>query len=145
MDTSNSGEAASAVNAVDAAGMGPVARMMMNVAAQAITSYVQFQSLVDLLVERGIISGDALEQHFAARRERDLDRTIDEWFPPDIAYHLKVAIQLAAQEEAAPSGEADGLLAVDTEEMVRARAMQTDCPGEPGDPGRSDKTGGSAS
>ena len=117
---------------VDSAGMGPVARMMMSVAAQAITGYVQFRALVDLLVDRGVFTREELEEHFVATRRRDLERTVDEWFPADIAYHVKMAIHSAEESAVAPgSDEAGSLLAVEAEEMARAQAMQAGGPGGP--------------
>ena len=40
----------------DPAQAGPVARMMMSVAGQAITAYVQFRALAELLIAKGLIS-----------------------------------------------------------------------------------------
>jgi hypothetical protein len=80
--------------------MGPVARMMMSVAGHAITSYVQFRALAEVLIARGLITREELEAQFAGMRERDLERTIDEWFTPDIAYHLKMAVQAAMAQDA---------------------------------------------
>ena len=78
---------------------GPVARMMMSVAAHAITSYVQFRALAEVLIQRGLITREELESQFAAMRDRQLDATVEEWFPPDIAYHLKMAIRAAQAED----------------------------------------------
>jgi hypothetical protein len=88
--------------------MGPVARMMISVAGQAITGYVQFRALAELLIAKGVITRDELEGRFAAMREQELERTIDEWFPADIAYHLKMAIQAAQAAEAAETAETEG-------------------------------------
>ncbi|MGH2353074.1 MAG: hypothetical protein ACRDJN_15825, partial [Chloroflexota bacterium] len=86
--------------------MGPVARMMMSVAGQAITSYVQFRALAEVLIARGVITREELESQFALMREQQLEQTIDEWFTPDIAYHLKMAIQSAmAQDQSVTSDE----------------------------------------
>jgi len=127
--------------------LGPVARMMMSVAAHAITSYVQFRALAELLIERGVISREELENRFALSRERELERTIDEWFTPDIAYHLKMAVQSAmAQDSASPvpphdalvqgsappaiphTQPASGIAPPEADEVARARAMQSHTP-----------------
>ncbi len=113
--------------------LGPVARMMMSVAAHAITSYVQFRALAELLIERGVISREELEARFALSRERELERTIDEWFTPDIAYHLKMAVQAAMAQDAASSAPqytqpASGAAPLQTDEVARARAMQSHTP-----------------
>ncbi|HEU5315833.1 MAG TPA: hypothetical protein VFX49_06950 [Chloroflexota bacterium] len=71
----------------------PVARMMMSVAGHAITSYVQFRALAEILIQKGILTREELEQQFTLMRDDGLDRTVDEWFEPDIAYHLKMAIK----------------------------------------------------
>ena len=71
----------------------PVARMMMSVAGHAITSYVQFRALAELLIQKGVLTREELEQQFTLMRDDGLDRTVDEWFEPDIAYHLKMAIK----------------------------------------------------
>ena len=108
--------------------MGPVARMMMSVAAHAITSYVQFRALAEVLIAKGLIEREELEQQFSLMREQRLEATIDEWFTPDIAYHLKMAVQSAmAQDEAAA-----GVAPPDPDEVARARAMQAGGPGGPG-------------
>ena len=67
--------------------------MMMGVAGHAITSYVQFRALAELLIEKGVLSRDELEQKFTLMRADGLERTIDEWFEADIAYHIKMAIK----------------------------------------------------
>lgn len=103
--------------------LGPIARMMMSVAAQAITGYVQFRALVELLIARGVISRDELENLFEQSRETQLQRTIDEWFPSDIAYHIKMAMQSAATDAAAYQ---DSAVPSDVDEIARARAMQGD-------------------
>ena len=74
--------------------------MMMGVAGHAMTSYVQFRALAELLIEKGVLTREELEQRFALMREDGLERTVDEWFEPDIAYHIKMAIRTtgAAQE-----------------------------------------------
>jgi hypothetical protein len=79
--------------------LGPVARMMMEVAGHAITSYVQFRALCEVLIARGVITREELEERFNLSREGELERTVDEWFSPDIAYHLKMAIASAQAED----------------------------------------------
>ena len=103
--------------------LGPIARMMMSVAGQAITGYVQFRALVELLIARGVISRDELENLFEESRSTQLERTIDEWFPSDIAYHIKMAMQAAESDAAAYQGTA---VPSDVDEVARARAMQSD-------------------
>jgi hypothetical protein len=95
--------------------------MMMSVAAHAITSYVQFRALAEVLIARGVITREELEGQFALMRENALEQTIDEWFESDVAYHLKMAIN-AAQARDAASGP---VAPPDPDEMARARAMQT--------------------
>jgi hypothetical protein len=88
--------------------LSPVARMMMGVAGHAITSYVQFRALAELLIEKGVLTRDELEQKFSLMREDGLERTVDEWFEPDIAYHIKMAIRTssaAQQAQAEQTGE----------------------------------------
>ena len=75
--------------------------MMMGVAGHAITSYVQFRALAELLIEKGVMTRDELEQKFTLMRDDGLERTVDEWFEPDIAYHVKMAIRTAAAGEQA--------------------------------------------
>ena len=107
----------------------PVARMMMAVAGHAITGYVQFRALVELLIAKGVITRQELEQYFSDTREADLHRTIDEWFPEDIAYHIKMAIQ---SQEAAAASYQGTTLASDADEVAQARAMQSgDAPPTP--------------
>ena len=67
--------------------------MMMGVAGHAITSYVQFRALAELLIEKGVLTREELEQKFTLMREDGLERTVDEWFEADIAYHIKMAIR----------------------------------------------------
>jgi hypothetical protein len=81
--------------------MGPVARMMIAVAGHAITSYVQFRALCEVLIAKGVIGREELESRFSLSQEDELERTVDEWFTPDIAYHLKMAIQSAMAQDAA--------------------------------------------
>jgi hypothetical protein len=85
--------------------MGPVARMMMEVAGHAITSYVQFRALCEVLIAKGVIGREELESRFSLSQQGELERTVDEWFSPDIAYHLKMAIQSAMAQDAAGSGQ----------------------------------------
>jgi hypothetical protein len=100
----------------------PVARMMMSVAGQAITAYVQFQALAELLIAKGVISREELEHLYAQMRDQQLERTIDEWFPADIAYHIKLAMQPAEASATADEGTA---VPSDVDEIARARAMQS--------------------
>jgi hypothetical protein len=74
--------------------------MMMSVAGHAITGYVQFRALAELLIQKGVLTREELEQQFALMREDGLDRTVDEWFEPDIAYHLKMAIKASRAAQA---------------------------------------------
>jgi hypothetical protein len=98
-------DAGNAAGQGEAEELGPVARMMISVAGHAITSYVQFRALCEVLIARGVITREELERQFSLSREGELERTIDEWFTPDIAYHLKMAVQsAAAQDEAARNG-----------------------------------------
>lgn len=115
--------------------LGPVARMMMSVASHAITSYVQFRALAEVLIARGAITREELEAQFSLMRDHELDRTIDEWFPADIAVHLKVAVQSAMAEDAAESarpGEPGGVAPPEMDEVARARAMQDHRPASNG-------------
>src|SRR6058998_583550 len=112
----------------DPAQASPVARMMMSVAGQAITAYVQFQALAELLISKGLISREELEQLFAQMRDQQLERTIDEWFPPDIAYHIKMAVQsadFAQSAEASATADEGTAVPSDVDEIARARAMQS--------------------
>ncbi len=83
--------------------LGPIARMMIAVAGHAITSHIQVRALVELLISQGIVDREALEAQYSLMRIHELEATIDEWFPPDIAAHLKEAIQ-----EGEPDGTAAG-------------------------------------
>lgn len=75
--------------------------MMMGVAGHSITSYVQFRALAELLIQKGILTREELEQQFSLMRDDGLERTIDEWFEPDIAYHIKMAMRsIHATQEA---------------------------------------------
>ena len=116
----------------DPAQASPVARMMMSVAGQAITAYVQFRALAELLIAKGLISREELEQVFAQMRDEQLERTIDEWFPQDIAYHIKMAMQSAQTAESSATAYEGTAVPSDVDEIARARAMQsfgqTDCP-----------------
>ncbi|CAA9276352.1 MAG: hypothetical protein AVDCRST_MAG77-3536 [uncultured Chloroflexi bacterium] len=108
--------------------MGPIARMMMSVAAHAITGYVQFRTLSELLIEKGVITREELEGRFEATREKMVPATIEEWFEPDIAYHLKMAVQSATAAPDQEAAEADTEVVVspnDQDELARARAMQS--------------------
>ncbi|MAG36983.1 MAG: hypothetical protein CL878_12175 [Dehalococcoidia bacterium] len=73
--------------------LGPVARMMIAVAGHAITSHIQVRALIELLISQGVVDREALEAQYSLMRVHELEATIEEWFPPDIAAHLKVAMQ----------------------------------------------------
>ena len=79
--------------------LGPVARMMIEVAGHAITSYIQFRALCEVLIARGVITREELEGQFRLSQEGELERTVDEWFTPDIAYHLKMAVRSAMAQD----------------------------------------------
>ncbi len=91
--------------------------MMIAVAGHAITSHIQVRALVELLISQGIVDREALEAQYNLMRIHELEATIDEWFPPDIAAHLKVAIQEGGPDSAAageqPSGNNDSNAAAD--------------------------------
>jgi len=74
--------------------------MMMSVAGHAITGYIQFRALAELLIQKGVVTREELERQFTLMREDGLDRTVDEWFEPDIAYHLKMAIKASRAAQA---------------------------------------------
>lgn len=93
--------------------------MMMSVASHAITSYIQFRALAEVLINRGLITREELESQFALMRENALEQTVDEWFDTDVAYHLKMAIKAAEAEDAA------GVAPPDPADIAQARAMQT--------------------
>ncbi len=98
----------------------PIARMMMGVAGHALLAYVQLRALAEVLIETGVVTREQLEERFRVMRARELDRTIDEWFEPEIAKHIKMAFEA---ERAAT--EAEGSVAPpDPGEVARARAMQ---------------------
>ena len=83
--------------------LGPVARMMMGVAGHAITSYVHFRALAEVLIEKGVLDRDELESRFTAMRKDVLEQTVDEWFDADIAYHIKMAFRSAAADDSVPA------------------------------------------
>lgn len=133
MDGSGGGQAPGDAN--------PVAQMMMSVASHAIVGYVQFRALAELLIARGAITREELEAQFAAIRGDAIERTIDEWFTPQVAYHLKMAMRAAGAETEAGAGEhhddsghshGGGVVVNDAEEIARARAVQLNW--EPGHP-----------
>ena len=104
--------------------------MMMSVAGHAMTHYVQFRALAELLIQKGVLTREELEQQFTLMREGGLQQTIDEWFEPDIAYHVKMAV---ASQGASQQG-TDGQEATETQvsvsapepdEIARARAVQS--------------------
>jgi len=96
--------------------------MMMSVAGHAITSYVQFRALTELLISKGLITRDELEALFTESRETQLQSTIDEWFPADIAYHIKMAMQSEETSGASFQGTA---VPSDADEIAAARSMQS--------------------
>ncbi|HET8646888.1 MAG TPA: hypothetical protein VFO85_15445 [Vicinamibacteria bacterium] len=104
-------------------GLGPVARMMIQVAGQAITSYVQFRALCEVLIAKGVVTREELESRFELSREGELERTVDEWFTPDIAYHLRMAIQAAGAQDAGAEA-AGGVAPPDLDVVERARRVQ---------------------
>jgi hypothetical protein len=69
-----------------------------------------------------VISREELERLYAQTGEAELNRTIDEWFPADIAYHLKMAMQSDAANAASYAGTA---VPSDVDEIARARSMQS--------------------
>jgi hypothetical protein len=100
----------------------PIARMMMGVAGHSLLAYVQLRALAEVLIETGAITRQQLEERFAVMRARELDRTIDEWFEPEIAKHIKMAFE--AERVAA---EAEGNVAPpDAGEIALARSMQSE-------------------
>ena len=80
--------------------------MMMGVAGHALTSYVQFRALAELLIEKGVLTREELEQKFTLMRDDGLERTVDEWFEPDIAYHIKMAIRTESAAKQAHQAQA---------------------------------------
>jgi hypothetical protein len=96
--------------------------MMMSVAGHAITAYVQFRALTELLIARGLITREELEELYAQTRGEQITRTIDEWFPSDIAYHIKMAMQSEEADAASYGGTA---VPSDVDEIARARAVQS--------------------
>jgi hypothetical protein len=100
----------------------PIARMMMGVAGHSLLAYVQLRALAEVLIETGAITREQLEERFVVMRARELDRTIDEWFEPEIAKHIKMAFE--AERVAA---EAEGNVAPpDAGEIALARSMQSE-------------------
>jgi hypothetical protein len=74
--------------------------MMMSAAGHAIASYVQFRALAELLIEKGVVTREELEGKFEFMREGALEQTIDEWFDPDVAYHVKMAVRASTAGDA---------------------------------------------
>jgi hypothetical protein len=98
----------------------PIARMMMGVAGHSLLAYVQLRALAEVLIETGAITREQLEDRFAAMRDRELGRTIDEWFEPEIAKHIKMAF-----EAERVASEVEGSVAPpDASEIAIARTMQ---------------------
>jgi hypothetical protein len=91
--------------------------MMIAVAGHAITSHIQVRALVELLISQGVVDREALEAQYNLMRVHELEATIEEWFPPDIAAHLKEAIQEGGPDSAAtgeqPVGNNDSDTAAD--------------------------------
>jgi hypothetical protein len=83
----------------DAPEAGAIGRLAIAVAGQAITGYLQFQALAQVLIARGIITQDDWEASYRLLLAHELDHTIDEWFPADIAAQVKAAVH------AQPDGE----------------------------------------
>lgn len=100
----------------------PIARMMMSVAGQALVAYVQLRAIAEVLIEKGVFTREELEDRFREMRVQELSRTIDEWFPPDVAHHVK----LAFETERAVAESAEGVAPPDPDDVARARAMQAD-------------------
>ena len=88
--------------------LGPIARMMIAVAGHAITSHIQVRALVELLISQGVVDREVLEAQYNLMRVHELEATIEEWFPPDIAAHLKEAIQEGGPDSAAAGEQPDG-------------------------------------
>lgn len=104
--------------------------MMMSVAGHAMTHYVQFRALAELLILKGLLTREDLEQQFTLMREGGLQQTIDEWFEPDIAYHVKMAVaSQAASQQGGVTREATetqvSMSAPEPDEIARARAVQS--------------------
>ena len=57
-----------------------------------------------LLISQGVVDREALEAQYNLMRVHELEATIEEWFPPDIAAHLKEAIQEGGPDSAAADG-----------------------------------------
>lgn len=73
--------------------LGPLGRLAVAVAGQAITGYLQFQALAELLISRGIITREEWQAHYHLLLAHELENTIDAWFPPDIAEQVKQAMR----------------------------------------------------
>ena len=99
----------------------PIARMMMSSAGHSIVAYVQMRAMAEVLIGKGVFTREELEIQFEMMRVRELARTIDEWFTPDIAYHVKLAF-----ESEAAHAEVEGVAPAEPDEIARARAMQSD-------------------
>ncbi len=100
----------------------PIARMMMGVAGHSLLAYVQLRALAEVLIETGAISREQLEARFVAMRARELNRTIDEWFEPEIAKHIKMAFEA---ERVAVETEGD-VAPPEAGEIALARSMQSE-------------------
>ncbi len=84
--------------------LGPLGRLAVAVAGQAITGYLQFQALAELLISRGIITREEWQAHYHLLLAHELEHTIDAWFPPDIAEQIKQAMR----EQGSPAQEGPG-------------------------------------
>jgi hypothetical protein len=73
--------------------LGPVGRLAVAVAGQAITGYLQFQALAELLISRGVITREEWQAHYRLLLAHELENTIEAWFPPDIAEQIKQALR----------------------------------------------------
>jgi len=89
--------------------LSPVARMMIGVAGHAITGYVQFRALAELLIQKGVLTREELEQQFTLMRNDGLERTVDEWFEADIAYHIKMSMRSTNGTQKAQHSPTNGL------------------------------------
>ena len=92
----------------DLQGLGMVERLAVAVAGQAITGYLQFQALAELLINRQMISRGEWESHYRLMLAHELEGTIDAWFPPDIAAHVKQAMREHQDSERAAAGGEEG-------------------------------------
>jgi hypothetical protein len=73
--------------------LGPLGRLAVAVAGQALTGYLQMQALAELLISRGIITREEWQAHYHLLLAHELETTIEAWFPPDIAEQLKQTLR----------------------------------------------------